>query len=229
VKKTKLPQGIIRRMSVSVLVDQALRWQSIGKGNAAHLEKVIEPPTADQLKIIRDVVAASVGVNPGRGDVLTVETLPFQATLKAEPPKPELPAIPNGKQGLPKLPLSMPVLIGVGAGILLLIVGGAIFLLRGQKKARAKALAMEQQLAAAQTQKRALAAEPVGDEPGTSKLDELGEKHKKLMEASADFKLPPMLTSKTEVLTKQLSEEAQKDPMALAQIIRTWLNEERKN
>ena len=39
------------------------------------------------------------------------------------------------------------------------------------------------------------------------------------------FKLPPMLTTKTEVLTKQLIEEARKDPSALAQIIRSWLNE----
>lgn len=229
VKKTKLPQGIIRRMSVSVLLDQAVRWQSTGKGSSGHVEKVIDPPTADQLKIIRDVVAASIGINPTRGDQLTVETLPFRATLTAEPPKPEAPAIPAGKQTPSKLPLSTPVLIGIGVGLLLLISAGAFFLLRGQKRARAKAIAMEKQLAAAQNQAQALPSEQAGGAGGTGKLDEIGEKHKKLMEASADFKLPPMLTSKTEVLTKQLTEEAQKDPVALAQIVRSWLSEERKN
>jgi flagellar biosynthesis/type III secretory pathway M-ring protein FliF/YscJ len=34
-----------------------------------------------------------------------------------------------------------------------------------------------------------------------------------------------MITTKTELLTKQVTEEARKDPAALAQIIRTWLNE----
>ncbi len=229
VKKTKLPQGIVRRMSVSVLVDQSIRWQKAGKGSAASLEKVIEPPTPDQLKIIRDVVAAAVGVNPARGDLLTVETLPFQATLKAEPPKPELPAAPYGKPATPKLPVPMPALIGIGAGLLLVIVVGAYLLVRSQQRARAKTLAMEQQLAAAQQAQTPALPEQAVEEAGPSKLDELGERHKKLMEASADFHLPPMLTSKTEVLTKHLTEESQKDPVLLAQIVRSWLNEERKN
>lgn len=228
VKKTRLPQGIIRRLSVSVLVDQAVRWQSSGKGNAAHLEKVIEPPSADQLKIIRDVVAASVGLNPGRGDQLTVETLPFQATLKAEPPKPEAPTTPTGRAPS-KLPLPMPGLIGIGAGLFLLVGAGAFFLLRNQKKARAKTLVMEQQLASAQTQTQALPPERAAGEAGTNPLDEAIERQRRLAESSADFKLPPMLTSKTEVLTKQLTEEAQKDPVALAQIVRSWLSDERKS
>lgn len=228
VKKTRVPQGIIRRMSVSVLVDQSIRWQSIGKGNAAHLEKVIEPPSADQLKVIRSVVADAIGVNANRGDQLTVETLPFQATLKAEPPKPETPTTSGGTQSLSKLPLPMPVMTGIGAVLLLLVGAGALLLLRSQKKARAKALFMEQQLAAAQSQAQALPAEPEGQEAGRTKLDELGERHRKLMEAGGEFKLPPMLTSKTEVLTRQLADEALKDPVALAQIVRSWLNEERK-
>jgi flagellar biosynthesis/type III secretory pathway M-ring protein FliF/YscJ len=34
-----------------------------------------------------------------------------------------------------------------------------------------------------------------------------------------------MATSKTEVLTRQVIEEARKDPPALAQIVRSWLND----
>lgn len=50
---------------------------------------------------------------------------------------------------------------------------------------------------------------------------------RRIAEVAGDFKLQPILTTKTEVLTRQLSEEAHKDPAVLAQIIRTWLNEER--
>jgi flagellar biosynthesis/type III secretory pathway M-ring protein FliF/YscJ len=46
-----------------------------------------------------------------------------------------------------------------------------------------------------------------------------------IAEMKEAYKLPPMITTKTELLTKQVTEEARKDPAALAQIIRTWLNE----
>jgi flagellar biosynthesis/type III secretory pathway M-ring protein FliF/YscJ len=207
---------------------KSIGWQSTGNGKATHLEKVIEPPSADQLKIIRDVVSASVGVNTNRGDQITVETLPFQATLKAEPPKPDVPTTPTGKPS--QLPLPKPMLIGIGAGLLLLVGAGAFFLVSKQKKAHVKALAMEQRLAAAQAQTQAITGEPqTNGEPGATPLDEAVERHRKLAESTGDYKLPPMLTSKTEVLTKQLTEEAQKDPVALAQIVRSWLNDERKS
>jgi flagellar biosynthesis/type III secretory pathway M-ring protein FliF/YscJ len=47
----------------------------------------------------------------------------------------------------------------------------------------------------------------------------------KLFELPPPFKLPPMLTTKTEVLTRQVADEARKDPAALAQVVRTWLSE----
>ena len=46
-----------------------------------------------------------------------------------------------------------------------------------------------------------------------------------MAEVRESFRLPPMTTTKTEVLTKQVVEEARKDPSALAQIVRSWLNE----
>jgi flagellar M-ring protein FliF len=86
VRKVKVPQGVVRRMSISLLVDQNVRWQVRGKGNAAHYERIIDAPPADRMKVIHDVVAAAVGFNASRNDQLTVETLPFEATLRAEPP-----------------------------------------------------------------------------------------------------------------------------------------------
>jgi flagellar M-ring protein FliF len=82
VRHTKIPQGVIRRMSLAVLVDQSVRWE--GEGAAKH--RVLVPPAPETLKTIKDLVAGVTGFNTERGDQLIVETLPFESSLKAEPP-----------------------------------------------------------------------------------------------------------------------------------------------
>ena len=77
VRRLKLPQGIIKRMSISVLVDQNLRWEMVGKGSAARPKRIIEPPSPERMKSIQSVIAAATGFNATRGDQLNVETLPF--------------------------------------------------------------------------------------------------------------------------------------------------------
>jgi flagellar M-ring protein FliF len=82
VRNTKIPQGVIRRMSLAVLVDQGVRWE--GKGSAR--QRVLVPPAPETLTTIKSLVAAVTGYNADRGDQLIVETLPFEASLNAEPP-----------------------------------------------------------------------------------------------------------------------------------------------
>jgi flagellar M-ring protein FliF len=94
VRNTKIPQGVIRRMSLAVLVDQAVRWE--GKGSAR--QRVLIPPTPETLTTIKSLVAAVTGFNADRGDQLIVETLPFESSLNAEPPAVFRPvAVPAGK------------------------------------------------------------------------------------------------------------------------------------
>jgi len=38
------------------------------------------------------------------------------------------------------------------------------------------------------------------------------------------LKIPPVATKKTEVLTKHIASETKKDPMLMAQVVRSWLN-----
>jgi flagellar M-ring protein FliF len=83
VRHTKIPQGVIKRMSLAVLVDQSVRWE--GDGAAKH--RVLAPPAPETLKTIKDLVAGITGFNAERGDQLIVETLPFESSLNAEPPK----------------------------------------------------------------------------------------------------------------------------------------------
>jgi flagellar M-ring protein FliF len=81
VKHTKIPQGVIRRMSLSVLVGQPEHWEGAGKTR----HRVVVPPSPEKLKTIRDLVAGITGFNEVRGDQLIVETLPFESALDADP------------------------------------------------------------------------------------------------------------------------------------------------
>jgi flagellar M-ring protein FliF len=81
VKHTRIPQGVVRRMSLSVLVGQPEHWE--GSGKARRLVAV--PPSPEKLKSIRDLVAGVTGFREDRGDQLIVETLPFESAVEADP------------------------------------------------------------------------------------------------------------------------------------------------
>ncbi len=213
VRRLKLPQGIVRRMSVSVLVDQNVRWDKKGKGAAAHFERVIEPPSSERMKAIQSVVAAAAGVNSTRGDQLTVETLPFEATLNAEPPASVSPA--PGSHSSPAQKFS-PMMIAAGAGAAVLLIAIAFFAFRGRAKRSVHGPEMHTRLPAAELADESLAApeEPKIDAPVAPGL-----------ESAEGFNLAPIMTTKSQVLTKQVGEEAKKDPAALARVLRSWLSE----
>jgi flagellar M-ring protein FliF len=230
VRRLKLPQGIVKRMSVSVLVDHTVRWEA-GKGKSAAPNKIIEPPSAETMKVIHDVVAAAAGFNATRGDQLTVDSLPFEATLQARPPASLTPAPPPSAAPRTSLWSQRTIVIGVAV---VFVIGLLTFflLLQSRKKTRAVIADLQKQLEAAKVPaETALVTHSAADEDSAS--DEVvraggnrtGGRQTQLAEIKEAFKLPVMTTTKAEILTKQVTEEARKDPIALAQIIRTWLNE----
>jgi flagellar M-ring protein FliF len=81
-RRTVLPRGAVKRMSISVLVDHTVRWE----GEGATRRRVLSPPPAETVKSIRDLVAGVTGLRTDRGDQLIVEALPFESTLNLEPP-----------------------------------------------------------------------------------------------------------------------------------------------
>jgi flagellar M-ring protein FliF len=122
-------------MSLSVLLDQTVRWE--GEGSAKR--KVLVPPTPETLKTIKDLVAASTGLSTERGDQLIVETLPFESSLNADPPQKAAPSPapaaspkpgPAWLESLRKLALP----IGLGLVLLVVLAGGLIMRLRRKKK-----------------------------------------------------------------------------------------------
>jgi flagellar M-ring protein FliF len=216
VRRTRIPQGAVKRMSLAVLLDQNVHWE--GKGVKA--KRILEPPSAEKLKTIRELVAAATGFSEPRGDQLTVETLPFESTLgvepPAEPPSPSAPP-PNGlppwlQKYLDKMPLGLK--IGAGVAAVLLVIGPILLLLkRRRRKATAATThkAIEGEGAAA-TFEGQLASRAANQE----RLD---------AEALLALKLPPVGTKKSDILTKHLKKAVKTDPMVSAQLLRTWINE----
>jgi flagellar M-ring protein FliF len=82
IRHTRIPQGVIKRMSLAVLVDQVVRWEGAG----AQRRRVLIPPAPETLKTIKDLVAGVTGFSTERGDQLVVETLPFESSQNSEPP-----------------------------------------------------------------------------------------------------------------------------------------------
>lgn len=133
VKRTHIPQGVVRRISVGVLLDHNVRWETQnGKPKA-----IASPPTPEQLKAARDVVAGVVGIEADRGDQIVVETLPFEQTLALVNPRP--PAVPAApadaiawyKQAIEKRD---PVALGVTGGIVLVLLILVVLILKSRKK-----------------------------------------------------------------------------------------------
>lgn len=248
VKRTKTPQGVLRRLSLSILVDQAVRWE----GTGAKARRILEPPTPESKKTIRDVVAGVIGFSAERGDQIIVESLPFDATLRSEPPSDPRaapgPAPPGALVGgipLPAwlpAPLRDPKILALAATLLLITFVGGLFAARMllRKKSNAKVSAAEAAAAALpggetrQSLEEAIKNGPAAGQlpPGEPRksVDELLAQQADAMqqieqEELAKLQLNTMSTPKSEILVKHISEQARKDAQGVAQVLRAWLQE----
>ena len=223
VRHTKLGQGSVKKLSLSILVDHSLRYDQ-GK-------PIVEAPSADKLKVIKDLVTAAVGIDTVRGDTLVVEAFPFESTLAAQP----LNADPPAAKGAPETPPSAiplpewlqkliggfnPMVVAGGAvGLLMAVLGGGFFLWRRSKKKKASAtVGGDRQLSS-----------PVGDaerEMEGRLADQVAAQQRQEAEAILSLKIPTVSTKKTDVLTKHIASEVKKDPVAMAHVVRNWLNGE---
>lgn len=136
VRRTRIPQGVVRRMSLAVLVGQSVRWE--GAANAR--QRVLVPPSPETMKTIKDLVAGVTGFSTERGDQLIVESLPFESVLKLEPPPSGTTASKPTAQGPPWqqfLNKNMTVVILAGVGVLVLLVLAAVaFKLMRKKRSK---------------------------------------------------------------------------------------------
>jgi flagellar M-ring protein FliF len=212
VRHVREPQGTVKRMSVSLLVDSEVRYE----GTGPKAKRIVEPPSADKLKAIHDLVAGVIGLSTERGDQLVVETLPFESTLNPEqlPPPTPPPPPPTWQEQFLKNK-NFVIGVGVGAAFLLALL---FIVLRVTRKGPRTSVELPAEL-------------PPGSAPDqlTSQIeqrlaDQAAQRQRQEAEALNALKLPPV-TKKTEVLTKHISEQAKKDAASMAHVLRAWMAE----
>jgi flagellar M-ring protein FliF len=225
VKKTRMPAGVVRKMSLAVLVDQSVTWEKDGKG----MRRVLVPPAPETLKIIHDLVAGVTGFNQERGDQLVIETLPFESTLLLEPP------LPPGTVAVPVRPAGLPIqldrktlLIGGGAAAGAIVIGFlfAMLLRRGRKKKVMASSAAELDAGDSPAARAALAAAHAEHDLEDQLAERDALQQKSDAQVLSNLKLAPVITKKAEVMAKHLRERIAKEPDIAAQILRTWIREE---
>lgn len=208
----------MKRVSASVLVDYSVRWE----GTGSKAKRILEAPAADKLKTIHDLVAATIGLVPDRGDQLVIDALPFDSTATAGPPDGS--AASPAQTSPPGLAAWIAahkwVATGVGIGVVALL---AVLLLGRRRRPVTTAPGIPQQLGPAAA---------VSDtDGGRSALEaQIAEQaaaaRAKLDDALVALKIPSPKTKKAEVLTKHIAEAAKKDPTSMVHVLRSWLVEQ---
>ncbi len=211
VRHVREPQGAIKRMSVSLLVDSTVRYE----GSGAKAKRIVEAPSAEKLTAIHDLVAGVIGLSTARGDQLVVETLPFELTLNPEQLPPANPSPPRPLTWQEQFVKNRVLAIGVGLGAVLLLALLLVVLRATRKKSPSGSIALPGELPAGS------AADPSIE---SHLADQVAQRQKQESDALNSLKLPPV-TKKAAVLTKHISEQAKKDAAGMAHVLRAWMAE----
>jgi flagellar M-ring protein FliF len=192
-------------MSVAVLVDHNIRWEQ----NQGGTRRVVEPPAPETLKAIRELASAAVGLNPERGDQITVEALPFESTLTQEPPASQPEREPGAKVASPewlKYLQDPKNLRDLGAGALLLVLIAAMLFYLRRNHRRVKAELARKALPAPQSVNNDPLAVSKGAPP-------------RALATGSEAELAALMGA--------LQHAVQKDSIGAAGALRTWLGAEK--
>jgi flagellar M-ring protein FliF len=201
-RHTVSPEGGLARLSVAVILDDE-RVSTKGADGAPQI--TTRPWDAKDVQRIHDLVAAAVGLDPQRGDQLTVENIAFDVPA-AEPPAPG----PTIVQQLTDLVRDH----GLGALRGLAIVGIALFALFGVLRPMARHATKLSQAPAL----------PAPGGTAAARLPTVQE-----MEGQIEAELDaagPGNPRRLPVLTKRVAKLANDEPEQLARIVRGWIAED---
>jgi len=81
VRHTTLPAGRIKRLAAAVLVDDEVEVKTEGN----RITEVRHHRSAEQLEQIEELAKAAVGADDARGDLVTVQNIGFQPTVREKP------------------------------------------------------------------------------------------------------------------------------------------------
>jgi flagellar M-ring protein FliF len=209
--------GSVKRMTLAVIVDHVATWEKDAKGEP--LQK-FTPRSADELKKIRDQVSAAVGIQPKRGDELTVENMAF-ATLQVNP-KEEADA---KKQfwvdlGLKALPYA-------AWGVVGFIVFFMIFLPMLRRMSAAINRPTPMRVASTEGGEASVAGSGAGSTRKPIQVKSMSEIEAEIeaeLNADAAFSAPE--ARRRELIKKRLQDGSHEDPETIASLVRSWLLEE---
>jgi flagellar M-ring protein FliF len=218
VKHTISPKGTIRRISTAVLVDQTVRWDGVGP----KARRTFIPPSAEVLKGVHDIVAGITGFSDTRGDQITVETLPFENTIEAEPP----PAPSSVTKPVPsRFSFKQPAVIGGTALLMILVTALAFLLTRRKRSGRSAANTGAEGIAGGATRQGLADGRTSGDHDIEGQISE-NDARQALLEAEALNRIKlPANTKKTDVLAKHIRDSIHKDATNATNVLRTWISE----
>jgi flagellar M-ring protein FliF len=233
VKHTVLPQGTIRRLSVSILLDNEVH----NEGTGADAKRTLTPPSPERLKTIHDLASAAIGLNMDRGDQLIVESLPFESSLnvnqfetplledggkeragKRAKPVQQQPGLSSWIETFQKNP-KFKMIVGGAAGGFVLLVSGLFFALRKRKGSVSvrQASTQVESLPSPPEERRPVLPPPARDEWQPS-APVASPSH-----ALATISAPPVTERD---LTEQVRKVALKDAEVSVGVLRGWLREE---
>jgi flagellar M-ring protein FliF len=201
VRHTVSPQGQLARLSVAVILDDE-RVSTPGENGAVQVSTKPWEPAGIQR--VQSIVAAAVGLDLDRGDLLTVENIAFEATPEAV--EPEAPGI--GTQALDVVKAHW--LSAVRVAAILLVAAFAFFGVLRPLVSRVGGLANAPALPAAAG---------VG-----ARLPTVSE-----MEGQIDAELDAMASPegrRLPMLTQRVAKLANDEPEQVARIVRGWIAED---
>ncbi len=213
VKRTVLPRGAVKKLSVSVLIDHEVHFE----GTGATAKRVLVPPSAERLKVIHDLAAAATGIDMARGDQLIVESLPFESTLNMDPPVVPVASPSKKLSPIERLKSDPRIMIGLAAVVVVLFCAGFAFFFTRRS-------ASDAPVHVAATQALPPAAEDANS-PNAARLPR--PESDTWAPSTASAKIPALAPGKIEALTNQIRATAQKDSEICAGVLRGWLKEER--
>jgi flagellar M-ring protein FliF len=88
VRHTIQPKGNVRKLSVAVILDHKTVY---GRAKDGQVTTRLEPRSQKDIEAYRQLVQATVGFDAQRGDVVTIENVPFYTDSKPEAAQPAIP------------------------------------------------------------------------------------------------------------------------------------------
>jgi len=204
VRHTVSPQGQLARLSVAVVLDDE-RVSTPGEAGAVQVST--RPWEPEGIQRVQSIVAAAVGLDSERGDLLTVENIAFEAVPAAT--EPVAPGIGTQAMDLVKDHW----LSGVRLVAVVLVAAFAFFGVLRPLVNRVGGLANAPALPAA-----------AGAGAGTARLPTVSE-----MEGQIDAELDAMVSPegrRLPVLTQRVAKLATDEPEQVARIVRGWISED---